>query len=67
MVHQCARFTHAPKATHGNAILHICQYLKGTSTNSLILQPTKELRLNTHVDSDYAGLWKQEGNQNLSP
>ena len=29
-VHQCARFTHTPKALHGEAILRICRYLKGT-------------------------------------
>ena len=63
-VHQCARFTHAPWATHGDAVIHICRYLKGTSTSDLILQLTKELQLDTHVDSDYAGLWRREHNQN---
>ena len=63
-VHQCARFTHAPRATHGDAIPRICRYLKGTSTNGLILRPTTELRLDTHVDSAYAGLWRREHDRN---
>ena len=42
-IHQCARFTHTPKASHGEAILRICRYLKGTSAMGLILRPTKEL------------------------
>ena len=62
-VHQCARFTHTPKASHGDAILRICRYLKGTSSKGLILRPSKELRLDTHVDSDYAGLWRRENDQ----
>ena len=62
-VHQCARFNHAPKASHGEAILRICRYLKGTSTKGLILRPTKELRLDTPVDSDYAGLLRREDDQ----
>jgi hypothetical protein len=62
-IHQCAWFTHAPKALHSEAILQICQYLKGTSTMGLILRPSKELWLDTHVDSDYAGLWKWEDDQ----
>ena len=62
-VHQCARFTHSPKASHGEALRRICRYLKGTSTQGLILRPTAELRLDVHVDSDFAGLWKREDDQ----
>lgn len=63
-VHQCARFTHSPKQSHAEALLRICRYLKGTSAQGLLLRPTAELRLDTHVDSDYAGLWRQEDDQN---
>jgi hypothetical protein len=62
-VHQCARFTHSPKASHGEALRRICRYLKGTSNQGLILRPTAELRLDVHVDSDFAGLWKREDDQ----
>jgi hypothetical protein len=63
-VHQCARFTHSPKASHGEAIKRICRYLKGTLDKGLILRPAKgNIRLDVYVDSDFAGLWKQEDNQ----
>jgi hypothetical protein len=62
-VHQCARFTHSPKASHGEALRRICRYLKGTSNQGLILRPTAKLRLDVHVDSDFAGLWKREDDQ----
>jgi hypothetical protein len=62
-VHQCARFTHSPRASHGIAVQRICRYLKGTIDNGLILRPSPELRLDAHSDSDFAGLWKQEDDQ----
>ena len=31
-VHQCARFTHSPKASHAVAIKQILSYLNSTST-----------------------------------
>lgn len=62
-VHQCACFTHSPKVSHGEAIRRICRYLKGTSTQGLILRPTKKLSLDTYVDADYAGLWRREDDQ----
>ena len=42
-VHQCARFTHTPRALHGDTILQICRHLKGTSSKGLILRPSNEL------------------------
>jgi hypothetical protein len=38
-VHQCARFTHNPKQSHGDAILRICgQYLQGTEKQRITFQ-----------------------------
>ena len=62
-VHQCARFTHSPKATHSEAIKRICRYLKGTPNKGLIIRASKEFRLDVYVDSDFAGLWRQEDDQ----
>ena len=56
-VHQCAQFTHNPKASHGNAVKRICQYLKGTQTKGMLLQPTHELTIDCFVDVDFAGQW----------
>ena len=59
-VHQCARFTHNPKASHGAAVKQICRYLQGTKTKSLILKPSKQLKVDCFVDADFAGQWNVE-------
>jgi hypothetical protein len=64
-VHQCARFTHCPKQSHGVAIKHVARYLKGILDNDegMILKPTTDLSLDCYVDADFAGLWKHEDDQ----
>jgi len=59
-VHQCARFTHNPRASHEQAVLQICCYLKGTWDNGLIFRLNASLALDCYVDADFAGLWKVE-------
>ena len=59
-VHQCARFTHDPKASHGNAVKRICQYLKGTKNKGMILFPSKQLTVDCFVYSNFAGQWNAE-------
>jgi len=59
-VHQCARFTHNPRASHEQAILRICRYLKDTHNQGLVFKPQAELALDCYVDADFAGLWKVE-------
>ena len=54
-VHQCARFTHNPKASHGAAMKQICRYLQGTKTKGLILKPSKQLAVDCFVVADFAG------------
>ena len=55
-VHQCARFTHNPKASHEKALKRIGQYLIGTRTKGLILCPKVDLNVEMFVDADFAGL-----------
>ena len=62
-VHQCASFTHGPKASHEEAILRICRYLKGTKDMGLIYKPTNDLVVDCYVDADFAGLWGAEDPQ----
>ena len=64
-VHQCARFTHAPKQSHAQAVKHIVRYLKGIidGDHGLIYKSTGALTLNCYVDADFAGLWKHEDDQ----
>lgn len=54
-VHQCARFTHNPKASHEKAPKRIGQYLIGTRTKGLILRPKIDLNVEMFVDADFAG------------
>ena len=56
-VHQCARFLHDPKVTHGQAILHLVKYLHGTRGKGIILHPTQDYNLHCHVDADFCGSW----------
>ena len=59
-VHQCARFTHNPKASHRAAVKRICHYLQGTKTKGLILKPSKQLTVDCFVGADFAGQWNVE-------
>ncbi|EJK75839.1 hypothetical protein THAOC_02428 [Thalassiosira oceanica] len=59
-VHQCARYSFAPKRSHELALIRIGRYLKGTLDGGLILDPTDDLRLDCYPDADFAGLWGHE-------
>ena len=59
-VHQCARYTFAPKRSHEKALIRIGRYLKGTADKGLTLQPTPDLTLDCYPDADFAGLWNYE-------
>jgi len=64
-VHQCARFSHAPKQTqHALAIKAIGRYLIRTRDKGLILSPSGDLGVDCYVDADFAGLWLHEDDQN---
>lgn len=54
-VHQCARFSNAPKKCHKTAVLRIVRYLKGTRNEGMILRPQSSYALDAFCDSDYAG------------
>jgi hypothetical protein len=62
-VHQCARFTHCPKRSHGEAILRICRYLQGTKDRGLCFKPTETVKLDCYCDADFAGLYNVEHHQ----
>ena len=63
-VHQCARFSHAPKQIHALAIKAIGRYLIRTRDKGLILSPSGDLGVDCYVDADFAGLWLHEDDQN---
>ena len=62
-VHQCARFTHSPRQSHGKAVKRIIRYLQGTKDKGIIFTPTGELVVDCYVDADFAGLWGSEDDQ----
>ena len=60
-VHQCARFSHAPKHSHEVGLKHIARYLQGTRDRGLEMTPDKSnLKLNLYADADFAGLFNSE-------
>jgi hypothetical protein len=65
-VHQCARFTHNPRKSHGEVVLRICQYLVGTQDQGLTFDPNSDLQLDCYVDADLSGLWNHEDDPDLS-
>ena len=61
--YKCARFTHNPRVSHGNAVKRICHYLQGTKTKGMIICPLKQLNIDCFVDADFAGQWNVEDPQ----
>ena len=59
-VHQCARFSSAPRRLHETSVCCIVRYLKGTKTKGYILNPSSTRTLDCYVDADFAGLWSKE-------
>ncbi len=64
MVHQCARFSIAPRQIHKIAIRLIVRCLKGTCTKGYILKPSlPHLNLDCCVDTDFMGTWSHATSQ----
>jgi Reverse transcriptase (RNA-dependent DNA polymerase) len=61
--HQCARFSHSPKASHSLAVKKIARYLKGTPNEGIIMKPKRDLTIDCYVDADFAGLYGSEDSQ----
>ena len=59
-VHQCARFTFAPKASHAEALKRIVRYLIGTKDKGYTLRQPDNINVDCYVDADFAGLWSSE-------
>jgi len=56
-ISSCAQFSHHTQHSHEVAVECICQYLKATQDEGLILQPTGLFDIECFVDADFAGLW----------
>jgi hypothetical protein len=55
--HQCARFASDPRAPHGVALKRIGRYLLTTSDKGMIINPSKDLKLDCYADADFAGMF----------
>ena len=64
-VHQCERFTHCLKKVHANAIKRIFHYLKWVlhEEGGLTFKKEAGYQLDCYVDTDFAGLWSYEHDQ----
>jgi hypothetical protein len=62
-VHQAARHTHAPQASHATAVKRILRYLSGTCDKGMYFQPNQSNQIDCHVDADFAGLFGVEDGQ----
>ena len=58
--HQCAQFTHDPHQSHATAVKSIIWYLKDTQTKGLVCTPPPNFALDCYVDTNFAGLWNAE-------
>ena len=62
-VHQCARFSSAPRQSHGEAVRNIVKYLKGTSDKGIYFDPNTNASFEVYVDADFCGNWQKESAQ----
>jgi hypothetical protein len=60
-VHQCAKFSHAPRSSHKKTVIRICRYLKQTRDEGIVFRPNKgDLQVDCYVDADFASLYGTE-------
>ncbi len=63
-VHQAARFTHQPRASHAAGVKRILRYLQKTKRKGLLLKPhLDDHRVDCYVDADFGGLFSVEDKQ----
>ncbi len=56
----CARYMFCAKHSHVVAIKQIWRYLKATQNREIVLNPSKELKMDCYPDADFAGLYGHE-------
>jgi hypothetical protein len=58
-VHQCARFSSDPRASHKMAILRIGRYLMATRSEGIVFEPDNS-SLELWCDADFSGNWRED-------
>ena len=61
-INACARYAINPRQPHGNALKKIGRYLIGAKDEGLVIDPSGPMSLDLWVDSDYAGNYIAEEN-----
>jgi hypothetical protein len=61
-VSQVSRFANDPRCTHETAVKHIVRYLCTSEDKGLIVKPSNAIPLKCWCDSDFAGLFGHESN-----
>ena len=56
-IHQSTRFCTNLRLPHEKVVKRIGWYLKGSQSQSLIIQPTTLHKFDCFVDDDFAGIW----------
>ena len=59
-VNCAAHYMFCPKQSHELALKRIGRYLKATQSRGLILNPSKELKIDCYPDADFAGMYGHE-------
>ena len=55
--HMIAKYSHCPKKEHGEAIIHLVQYLKSTRHIGLKFRPDQTKGFENYCDTDFSGNW----------
>ena len=53
---ECVQFTHNTKASYHMALKRTCWYLRGTTDNGLVFNPSKKPVVGFYADADFAVL-----------
>jgi hypothetical protein len=59
-VHNAARFSSDPKASHSKAVKRIGRYLLGTRDKGIIMRPDMSRSIEVYADADFCGLFNPE-------
>ncbi|EJK76134.1 hypothetical protein THAOC_02122 [Thalassiosira oceanica] len=58
--HMIAKYSHNPKKEHGDAIIHLVQYLKATRDIGLRFKPDPTKGFENYCDADFSGNWNRD-------
>ena len=58
-MHNAARFSHAPRTSHSDAVKQIVRYLLGTRDKGLHIRPNDSRMLEVYADAEFGGSWNK--------